>query len=92
MDEKKDVRIVVLQRGWVAVGEFSQATPDECVLTHACILRRWGTTQGLGEIAGNGPTANTKLDKVPLPLRFHPMTVVLSMDCDAAKWAPHLGA
>lgn len=90
MGERK-FRIVVLQRGWVVVGEVDTEGPDECVLKHAAVIRRWGTTQGLDEIAVGGPTAKTKLDVVSLPLRFHPMTVVLSMDCNAEKWASILG-
>lgn len=90
MGERK-FRIVVLQRGWVVVGEVDTETTEEVVLKNAAVIRRWGTTQGLGQIAGDGPTGNTMLDLVPLPLRFHPMTVVLSMDCNAEKWASRLG-
>lgn len=32
-------------------------------LSNASVIRRWGTTNGLGELALNGPTGNTKLDK-----------------------------
>lgn len=85
--EQKDIRIVVLQRGWVAVGEYSKTSDDEHVLTKASIVRRWGTSKGLGELAEKGPLPNTVLDSVPTAIRFHPMTVVLSMDCDPSKWA-----
>ncbi len=43
----------VLQRGWVMVGEFSKVGSD-CSLTNAAVIRYWGTTKGLGEIAENG--------------------------------------
>ena len=49
----KDIRIVILQRGWVAVGRFSQSGSD-CILEQASIIRKWGTTKGLGEIV-SGP-------------------------------------
>lgn len=82
---ENQIRIVVLQRGWVAVGRYSQSG-DDCVLENASIVRYWGTTKGLGEIAEGGPTGTTKLDACP-PLRFHQLTVLFTMDCNQAKWA-----
>lgn len=41
-----DVRIVILQRGWVMVGRYSQ-NGDECSLTDCSTIRAWGTTKGL---------------------------------------------
>jgi hypothetical protein len=83
-----DVRIMILQRGWVAVGKFSQ-NGEQCRLENAAIIRRWGTNKGLGEIALNGPTTSTVLDKCPT-LRFHELTIVASMDCEESKWLGHL--
>lgn len=84
------IQIVVLQRGWIAVGRLSQ-TKDQCTLTDAFIVRRWGTENGLGELAANGPLPSTApngpttLDKSP-DIRFHEMTAVLRMDVDESKW------
>ena len=77
-------RIVILQRGWVAVGKMFQKGSD-CRLEDAAIIRVWGTTKGLSEIAANGPTKNTILDKSPT-IRFHELTVVATMDCEEKKW------
>lgn len=77
-------RIVVLQRGWVAVGDYA-ADGDEVSLTNASIVRRWGTTKGLGELAANGPRPNTILDPCGT-LRVHQLAVVLMLDCEVAKW------
>jgi hypothetical protein len=82
----QDIRIVILQRGWVAVGRYSRRG-DECRLDGASIVRVWGTTRGLPQIAAEGPTAKTVLDPSP-PLRFHALTVIATIDCDAAKWRP----
>lgn len=79
-----DKRIVVLQRGWVAIGDYS-ATDTECILTNAKIIRRWGTTQGLGELAANGPLPNTKLDPAGI-LKFHPLSVVVTFTTEAGLW------
>jgi hypothetical protein len=83
-----DVRIVILQRGWVMVGRYSQEG-DECTLTSCSTIRCWGTTRGLGEIAEGGPTNNTKLDKQPTA-RFHRLTVIATLDCVESKWRKHL--
>ena len=49
---------------------------NECKLAKASVIRSWGTTKGLGEIAGNGPTSNTKLDKCYGLVEFDYLTVV----------------
>lgn len=81
----KDVRIVVLQRGWVAVGEYSKKE-SQCVLKKAAIVRRWGTTKGLPELASAGPLPNTVLDHSP-DIKFHELTEVLSIQCNPEKWS-----
>lgn len=81
----QDIRIVILQRGWVAVGRYSQKG-DDCQLEGASIVRRWGTTKGLGELAASGPiVGKTVLDPSPT-LRFHALTVIASIACEASKW------
>ena len=79
-----DIRIVILQRGWVVVGHYSQVG-EECLIEHARVVRRWGTSQGLGELAAGGPLPNTVLDPAPT-VRFHMLTVVATIDCEASKW------
>lgn len=79
------VQIVVLQRGWVVIGYLNQVSDTEHVLTKSAVIRRWGTTKGLGELR-TGPTDNTVLDPSGV-VRFHPLTTVLRIDCDADAWA-----
>ena len=88
MAKKKDVRIVVLQRGWVYIGAFSRGTTGECVLENASCIRRWGTSKGLGELV-NGPLPNTALDAAGT-VRFHELAVVNTIDVDGAKWSKHV--
>lgn len=78
-------QIVILQRGWVVVGDYSLTKDGECLLTNAAVIRVWGTTKGLGELAENGPLTNTKLDTCP-DLRFHPLTVIARMDVNETAW------
>lgn len=84
MTIKTDKRIVVLQRGWVVVGDYEREG-DEVVVRNASVIRYWGTTQGIGELV-NGPTAKTKLDAAGT-VRAHQLAVVLTLDVDAEKWA-----
>ena len=86
---KKNVKpskrqIVILNRGWCVVGEFSEKG-DECTLSNASVIRTWGTTKGLGELAENGPLTNTKLDSCP-NVHFHKMTMVARMDINESAW------
>ena len=83
-----DIRIVILQRGWVAVGRFFQKGKD-CWLEDASIVRKWGTKEGLGELAEKGPLSETKLDKCNT-IKFHELTVVATIDCEASAWKNRL--
>lgn len=77
-------QIIVAQRGWVIVGDVS-TNQDYVKVENAAVIRRWGTTKGLGEIAANGPTGKTVLDTCQ-PVTIHKLAVVLAMDCDESKW------
>ena len=83
-----EIRIVILQRGWVMVGRYSQDGAN-CTLSNASVIRIWGTTKGLGEIAINGPTTKTVLDKCP-DVRFHELTVIATIDCVEGAWSSKL--
>ena len=80
-----ELKIVVLQRGWVLIGLFER-TENNCKLHNASVIRVWGTTQGLGELANNGPTSSTKLDKCYGVVEFDYLTMVLSISVDESKW------
>lgn len=75
-------QIVIAQRGWIFVGDVTRAE-NEVVIENAAVVRRWGTTRGLGQIASEGPTPSTILDPCPT-VRIHPLSVVASMD--VASW------
>ena len=82
-----EVRIVVLQRGWIVVGRWSQ-DGDEVAVRDASVVRFWGTTRGVGELV-DGPTEKTKLDPAGT-VRANAGAVVLTIDVDAEAWAGHL--
>jgi hypothetical protein len=84
-----NIKIVILQRGWVMVGYFER-TGNDCKLSKASVIRKWGTTKGLGEIAGNGPTKDTVLDKCYGVVEFDYLTVVAMISVEESKWQTKL--
>lgn len=80
-----DIKIVILQRGWVMVGRLEK-TGSDCKLHNASVIRNWGTTQGLGELALKGPLKDTKLDKCNGLVEFDSLTIVASISCEQNKW------
>ena len=59
---KGDIKIVVLDRGFVYVGHV-EVSADWVTITRAQNIRVWGTSKGLGELT-HGPLSGTKLDNV----------------------------
>jgi hypothetical protein len=83
--EKLGTQICILQRGWVFVGNMTKVGND-CYLDNASVIRTWGTTKGLGEIAENGPIEDkTTLDPCP-QVKFHYATLVAAIKCREGKW------
>lgn len=80
-----EIKIVVLQRGWVLVGKFEKDGTN-CKLHNASVIRNWGTTKGLGEIAKEGPTSSTRLDPCNGLVEFDILTVVLQISVNEDKW------
>lgn len=78
------IKIVVLQRGWVVIGRFERKGND-CKLYNAYIIRRWGTENGLGELA-KGKTDETVLDKCYGVVEFDYLTTILLINCEEESW------
>lgn len=79
-----DLKIVILDRGHVLVGNVT-VDGDWIETTNASVIRRWGTTRGLGEIAMGGPTSETILD--PIGTVRSPVRALIGLvDCEAGKW------
>lgn len=86
--EDLGTQIVILQRGWVFVGKLTKKG-SSMRLNDAAIIRTWGSSKGLGEIAEGGPTSSTKLDPTP-EVSFHELTVIGTIKCNEAKWEKYL--
>jgi len=80
-----DMKIVILQRGWIYVG-IVEKNGDDCVIRNAYNIRRWGTTKGLGELSINGPTDNTILDKCYGNVEYNDLTKVNAITVNKEKW------
>jgi len=79
-----EIKIVVLQRGWIYVGRFTRDGND-CKLNNAYNIRTWGTTKGLAELV-QGVTSSTKLDKCEGLVEFDYLTVVHTISVNPEKW------
>lgn len=79
--------IVVADRGFVWIGDTLRLG-DSVYMANAQNIRQWGTTKGLGELAMEGPKAETELD--PVPAVIVPMRAVIAfIPADRAKWPNH---
>ena len=83
-----DIKIVILQRGWVYIGKLS-TEGDMFTLEDAYNIRRWGTTSGLGQLALEGKQEETQLDKTG-KVTFHILTSVAIIDCNQEIWKEKL--
>lgn len=79
-----DIKIVVLQRGWVYIGKFER-NGNDCKLHSAYNIRTWGTTKGLCELV-TGATSSTKLDKCQGIVEFDWLTIIHTITVDKNSW------
>jgi hypothetical protein len=76
-------QIIIAQRGWVFLGKVEQSGSN-VIITDCFNVRRWGTTKGLGELATQGPTANTVLDPTGR-VTLHELSIVARIDITTDK-------
>ena len=77
--------LVVLPRGWVMVGKCKEEN-SKLYLTEASVVRYWGTTAGLPELANKGPLPDTKLDG-KCEMEFPMSSVIAKIKCDDKAWS-----
>lgn len=88
---QKDLRVVVLQRGWVLVGDYLIDPETQiCSLKNSYTIRTWGTSNGLGELVKNGPLKSTVLDENYGDVEFHKLTEIMNIRCESVVWAAAL--
>mgnify|MGYP006928295197 CR=1 FL=1 len=76
--------IVVIPNGWIYVGSIT-IEKDWCIIDKAINIRRWGTSNGLGELAEKGPLENTKLDFYGV-VRIPKKQIITIIDTDKELW------
>ena len=86
--QPSEIKILILQRGWVVVGRITREG-SQVIFSGGAVIRRWGTTNGIGELAQSGPLPDTVLD----PLErgsVHELAIVAEIDCEVNKWLQHI--
>src|SRR5215475_12684027 len=81
--------ILVCDRGFVLVGRCRQ-DPDDyltLIVDDCCTIRRWGTTAGLGQLAREGPLAETILDHEGDGVRVNRMFLFRRIPCSLEGWS-----
>lgn len=86
--EESDIKIAILQRGFIYIGKFERKGND-CKLHNAYCIRRWGTSYGLGQLAIEGRQSRTELDKVGL-IEFDILTCIALINCKEELWKNEL--
>jgi hypothetical protein len=82
--EEGNLKIVVLDKGFVYVGNFTD-NGDTIRIDNARCCRVWGTTKGLAQLANEGPNGNTKLDDATTVIAPK-HALIHTLDCVESKW------
>jgi len=72
-------KIVVIEAGHVVIGNVNELE-DRLIIDEASVIRVWGTTAGLGEIALRGPTKDTVFDPCGMVECYKP-AVIMQIPC-----------
>lgn len=80
--------IFVLNRSWNLVAEWEDDPQDflQVRLGKSAVIRRWGTTKGLGELAKGGPTVETILDEEPPDGTIRKGQIIRTLPCNQKAW------
>jgi hypothetical protein len=81
--------ILVMDRGFVLVGRC-RLDPDDylsLLVDDCCTVRRWGTTEGLGQLAREGPLPETVLDPEGDGVRVNRLYVYRCIPCSEKGWS-----
>jgi hypothetical protein len=83
-----EIKIVVLDRGFVYVGRY-HTDGEQATIYGARSLIRWGTTKHLGELV-HGPTGGTKLGE-SCTVQASRSKVVHTIEVEQDAWNKHIG-
>lgn len=80
-----NVKILVLDRGWVVAGDCWESE-KEILLKDGATIRRWGTTEGLGELAKLGKREDTVLNPFNNDVLVSKQFIIMKIDCNQEAW------
>jgi hypothetical protein len=88
--------ICVLPRGWVKCGYVERTTDPVgrpmVTLSRSATVRQWGTEQGLGQLAFEGPIKDKTIldpsDEIVVPAE----NILFSIPCDESKWTEYVNS
>lgn len=86
--EEQMIYILVCEFRFIIIGnELPSHDPKKIKLGKASCIRKWGTTEGLGELAMKGKLPGTILDPLPEGTILDEDFVKMRVPCDQTKWA-----
>lgn len=78
--------IVVVEAGWVFAGDVvAGPQPNTITIEDAAVIRKWGTTEGLGQLCLKGTTSETVLDYCTAPL-IHRDKILFILPVVCGRW------
>lgn len=92
MEENLTIQILVLDGGFVFVGRCPDVSGCGLWVHMKDVrgIRQWGTSNGLGELAG-GPLSATILDDLVFSVKLPVRSLLFTVDeVDQESWEPHL--
>lgn len=85
--ETGEIKIVVLERGFIYVGRVSEEC-DLVTIHGARSIIRWGTSQHIGELV-DGPLENTRLGS-PCTVQCRVPQVIHMIEVNQNAWNKHI--
>lgn len=79
------LEIVVVKEGWVLIGRVTPLA-GELQIEGCSVIRRWGTTRGLAELANEGMTQLTVIEPAVDVVLVPNLSVIMRMVCKEEKW------
>lgn len=83
MDQNKDIRLVVLQRGLILIGHYSRQGMN-CFLKKSVLVKKWDFTSELGKLA-DGHVSGVVFEKVG-DVEFHRLNEIMAINLKACVW------
>lgn len=82
------MNIYVMTNGFIVCGQPREAGPGAILTLDNCgVVRRYGTTKGIGELAERGPLGETVIDSEPDGTTVNMLYVMRVLPCNEPAWS-----